>query len=262
MPKDPLLHMAGVNKSFGRMQVLKDIGLDIQPGEAVVILGPSGSGKSTLLRCVNGLEPVDSGTVEFNGTEVTALGRGINKIRADIGMVFQQFNLFPHLTALENVTLGPVQVRGLDRAEAELLGKSLLDRVGIGEKTGAYPGELSGGQQQRVAIARALAMQPKLMMFDEPTSALDPEMIQEVLDVMLELAKEGMTMLVVTHEMEFARQAANRVLFMDEGVILEEASPEDFFNHPTHDRSKAFLSKILGHSDAAERRSGSAPDEG
>ncbi|MDQ4149821.1 MAG: amino acid ABC transporter ATP-binding protein [Actinomycetota bacterium] len=239
--------MQKVNKRFGRLHVLKDVDLSVKRGEAVVILGPSGSGKSTLLRCVNGLEPIDSGRIEFDGVNVAAAGKGIHGIRAEIGMVFQQFNLFPHLTVLDNITLGPVEVKKVPRAEARERAHSLLERVGIPEKADSYPAELSGGQQQRVAIARALAMNPKLMMFDEPTSALDPEMINEVLEVMVVLANDGMTMLVVTHEMGFARKAANRIVFIDEGRILEEGTPDEFFTRATHARSKAFLSKIIPH---------------
>lgn len=242
---EPIVRMIDVNKHFGRHHVLKDINLSVQRREAVVILGPSGSGKSTLLRCVNGLEPIDSGVLIFDGYDIAAAGKNIHRLRAQIGMVFQQFNLFPHLTALENIALGPVEVKKVPRAEAEERGRSLLARVGIPEKADSYPAELSGGQQQRVAIARALAMSPKLMMFDEPTSALDPEMIKEVLEVMIDLAQDGMTMLVVTHEMGFARHAASRIVFMDEGSIIEEGSPEEFFTHATHARSKAFLSKII-----------------
>ncbi|MGH7425988.1 MAG: amino acid ABC transporter ATP-binding protein [Candidatus Methylomirabilales bacterium] len=242
-----MVELHKVNKYFGRFHALRDVDLSVARAEAVVILGPSGSGKSTLLRCVNGLEPIDSGRVVFEGRDVTGSGREIHRVRADIGMVFQQFNLFPHLTALENITLGPVEVKRVPREQAEAGARELLDRVGIPEKADAYPAELSGGQQQRVAIARALAMSPKLMMFDEPTSALDPEMIKEVLDVMVDLAAEGMTMLVVTHEMGFARHAANRVVFLDQGQVLEEGPPEIFFSQPSHPRAKAFLSKILLH---------------
>lgn len=247
MDTSPLVSMQEVNKSFGSQHVLKDINLEIPVGEAVVMLGPSGSGKSTLLRCVNGLEQVDSGRVIFDGTDLTQMGRRLNKVRSEIGMVFQQFNLFPHLSVLENITIGPVEVKGLKKADAGDRARLLLEKVGIPEKADSFPAELSGGQQQRVAIARALAMEPKLMMFDEPTSALDPEMIKEVLDVMVALAAEGMTMLVVTHEMGFARHAAQRVVFMDHGEILEEAPPERFFTDPAHARTKEFLSKILTH---------------
>lgn len=247
MDSSPLVSIQGVNKSFGSLHVLKDINLQIPVGEAVVLLGPSGSGKSTLLRCVNGLEQVDSGSVIFDGTDLTKMGRRLNKVRSEIGMVFQQFNLFPHLSVLENITIGPVEVKKVKKAEATERARTLLEKVGIPEKASAFPAELSGGQQQRVAIARALAMDPKLMMFDEPTSALDPEMIKEVLDVMVGLAGEGMTMLVVTHEMGFARHAAQRVVFMDHGEVLEEAPPARFFTDPSHARTKEFLSKILTH---------------
>ena len=242
-----LVELRKVNKSFGRLHVLKDVDLSVGMGEVVVVLGPSGSGKSTLLRCVNGLEPVDSGEVHFDGKDVSKAGRSIHKLRSEIGMVFQQFDLFPHLSVIKNVMLGPVEVKKVPKAEARNRAEQLLEKVGIPEKADSYPAELSGGQQQRVAIARGLAMNPKLMMFDEPTSALDPEMIKEVLDVMLDLAKEGMTMIVVTHEMGFARHAAKRVVFMDEGRVVEEAAPEEFFSTPKQDRTKAFLSKILGH---------------
>jgi polar amino acid transport system ATP-binding protein len=219
--------------------------MDVYPGEVVVIIGPSGSGKSTLLRCINRLETPDAGTVIVDGIPVTDPKTDINKVRAEVGMVFQLFNLFPHLTALENITLAQRVVRKRSREEAEAIAMEQLRKVGIPEKAHSYPGQLSGGQQQRVAIARALAMQPKIMMFDEPTSALDPEMIKEVLDVMLDLAASGMTMLVVTHEMGFARAAARRILFMDEGRIIEETTPELLFTAPKHERTRAFLSKIL-----------------
>ncbi len=244
---EALVELHKVNKSFGRLHVLKDVDLSVGSGEVVVVLGPSGSGKSTLLRCVNGLEPVDSGEVYFDGKDVSAAGRSIHKLRSEIGMVFQQFDLFPHLSVINNVMLGPVEVKKVPKAEARTKAEQLLEKVGIPEKADSYPAELSGGQQQRVAIARGLAMNPKLMMFDEPTSALDPEMIKEVLDVMLDLAKEGMTMIVVTHEMGFARHAAKRVVFMDEGRVVEEAPPSEFFSSPKENRTKAFLSKILGH---------------
>lgn len=244
----PLVQTVKLSKSFGGVLALKEVDLTVRRGETVVVLGPSGSGKSTLLRCVNGLETIDSGEILVDGRDIgKARSRELNRMRAGIGMVFQQFNLFPHLTVLQNITLGPVRVRGTAPKEAESTARALLERVGIPQKAGSFPAELSGGQQQRVAIARALAMSPKLMMFDEPTSALDPEMINEVLEVMAGLAAEGMTMLVVTHEMGFARQAANRVIFMDEGVILEEAPPDIFFSRPSHPRTKAFLSKILAH---------------
>ncbi|MGH2703672.1 MAG: amino acid ABC transporter ATP-binding protein [Actinomycetota bacterium] len=244
---DALVRLEHVDKRFGRLNVLRGVDLEVRRGDAIVILGPSGSGKSTLLRCVNGLEPVDGGRVLFDGRDVSAWGRQISRLRAEIGMVFQQFNLFPHLTVLDNVTLGPIEVKKVPRERAFADARALLEKVGIPEKADGYPAELSGGQQQRVAIARALAMSPKLMMFDEPTSALDPEMIKEVLDVMVELAADGMTMLVVTHEMGFARHAAHRVVFMDQGQILEQGMPDAFFTSPEHPRAKAFLSKILVH---------------
>jgi glutamate transport system ATP-binding protein len=242
-----LLELRKINKRFGRLHVLRDIDLSVRRGDVVVILGPSGSGKSTLLRCVNGLEPVDSGDVIFDGRDVSRAGRQVHQLRSHIGMVFQQFNLFPHITALENIILGPVEVKNVPKPQALERARQLLERVGIPEKADAYPAELSGGQQQRVAIARALAMNPKLMMFDEPTSALDPEMIKEVLDVMVNLAADGMTMLVVTHEMGFARHAANRAAFMDQGQIVEEGDSESFFREASHPRTQAFLSKILAH---------------
>jgi glutamate transport system ATP-binding protein len=224
-----------------------DIDLKVAAGEVVVLIGPSGSGKSTLCRCINRLETIDAGTILIDGTPLPQEGRALARLRADIGMVFQSFNLFAHKTILENVTLGPIKVRGIPKAEATQRGMALLERVGIGSKADRYPAELSGGQQQRAAIARALAMEPKLMLFDEPTSALDPEMIKEVLDVMIELAKEGTTMIVVTHEMGFARSAARRVVFMDGGRIVETAEPGTFFSSPSTDRAREFLSKILAH---------------
>jgi glutamate transport system ATP-binding protein len=239
--------MAGVNKHFGPLHVLKDIDLEVSRGEVLVVIGPSGSGKSTLCRTINRLEPIDSGTITFDGRELPAEGKALARLRSDIGMVFQSFNLFSHLSALENVTLGPTRVRGLKKADAEARARELLDRVGLTDKADAMPAELSGGQQQRVAIARALAMDPKLILFDEPTSALDPEMISEVLDVMIGLAETGMTMIVVTHEMGFARKAADRVVFMDDAAIVERATPADFFDRPRSDRAKDFLSKILSH---------------
>jgi len=242
-----LLEFRDVHKYFGDLHVLRGVGLAIEAKEVVVLIGPSGSGKSTLLRCANGLESVDQGDVIFDGRSVATAGRDITKLRSQIGMVFQQFNLFPHLTVLRNITLGPTEVKGTSKGDAEQRAMKLLERVGIPEKFNAYPAELSGGQQQRVAIARALAMDPKLMMFDEPTSALDPEMISEVLDVMIALARDGMTMLVVTHEMGFARAVANRIAFMDEGSIIEEAPPEVFFREAVNPRTKAFLDKILTH---------------
>ncbi|HWH27965.1 MAG TPA: amino acid ABC transporter ATP-binding protein [Mycobacteriales bacterium] len=239
--------MRDVNKHFGPLHVLKDIDLEVGRGEVVVVIGPSGSGKSTLCRTINRLEPIDSGEILIDGRPLPLEGKELARLRAEVGMVFQSFNLFAHKTVLQNVTLGPVKVRGLGKKQAEQRGRELLDRVGIGNQADKYPAQLSGGQQQRVAIARALAMDPKVMLFDEPTSALDPEMINEVLDVMTSLAQSGMTMIVVTHEMGFARRAANRVVFMDDGSIVEQAEPERFFSHPESDRAKDFLSKILSH---------------
>jgi len=236
-----------VHKRYGRLEVLKGITGRIEPGEVVVVCGPSGSGKSTLLRCINRLETLDAGQVYVFGQPVHDRRTDVNALRTRIGMVFQQFNLFPHLTVLDNVILATQKVRGTPRAEAVATAERLLARVGIPDKAGAYPGQLSGGQQQRVAIARGLAMQPRIMLFDEPTSALDPEMIKEVLDVMRGLAGEGMTMVVVTHEMGFAREVASRVLFMDEGVVVEEGPPAEFFAHPRQERTRQFLGKILAH---------------
>jgi glutamate transport system ATP-binding protein len=236
-----------VDKWFGDLHVLQDINLSIERGEVVVVIGPSGSGKSTLCRAINRLETIDKGTISLDGQPLPAEGKALAQLRAEVGMVFQSFNLFAHKTILENVTLGPIKVRGLAKNEAEAKAKELLDRVGVGQQAAKYPAQLSGGQQQRVAIARALAMEPKVMLFDEPTSALDPEMIKEVLDVMVDLAQGGMTMVVVTHEMGFARTAANRVVFMADGQIVEENTPEEFFTHPTSDRAKDFLGKILKH---------------
>ena len=244
---DPLVLVERVNKSFGPLQVLFDIDLRVEGGEVVVIIGPSGSGKSTLCRCINRLEPVDSGRILIDGVPLPEEGRALARLRADVGMVFQSFNLFAHKTILDNVTLGPIKAKRVPKSQARQDGMRLLERVGIADKADQYPAELSGGQQQRAAIARALAMEPKVMLFDEPTSALDPEMISEVLDVMIELASEGTTMLVVTHEMGFARSAARRVVFMDAGRIVETAAPDDFFQHPTTDRARNFLSKILSH---------------
>ncbi|MEX2290405.1 MAG: amino acid ABC transporter ATP-binding protein [Mycobacteriales bacterium] len=244
---EPLVVLSGVNKHFGDLHVLKDIDLTVDRGEVVVVIGPSGSGKSTLCRAINRLETIDDGTIAIDGEPLPAEGKQLAQLRAKVGMVFQSFNLFAHKTVLENVTLGPVKVKGVKKSEAERRGKELLDRVGIGNQSDKYPAQLSGGQQQRVAIARALAMDPMVMLFDEPTSALDPEMINEVLDVMTSLAKSGMTMVVVTHEMGFARRAADRVVFMDQGSIVEQASPEQFFSHPESDRAQDFLSKILSH---------------
>ena len=244
---EPLLVLDAVDKHFGELHVLKSITTTVAPGEVVVVIGPSGSGKSTLCRAINRLETIDSGRILIDGVPLPEEGRALAKLRADVGMVFQSFNLFAHKTVLENVTLGPIRVRGKSAAEAKKRGMELLDRVGVANQADKMPAQLSGGQQQRVAIARSLAMEPKLMLFDEPTSALDPEMINEVLDVMVGLAKDGMTMIVVTHEMGFARKAANRVLFMAEGALVEEAPPEDFFTKPSSDRAKDFLSKILTH---------------
>jgi glutamate transport system ATP-binding protein len=243
----PLVRLAGVSKRFGEYEALRDVDLDIARGEVVVLLGASGSGKSTLCRCVNRLETVSSGSITVDGQPLPEEGRALARLRADVGMVFQSFNLFGHKSVLDNVTLGPIRVRGVSRPEAEAQARQLLARVGVADKERSHPAELSGGQQQRVAIARALAMQPKVMLFDEPTSALDPEMIKEVLDVMTGLARDGMTMLVVTHEMGFARQAADRVVFLDSGRIVETGSPAEFFDHPKTDRARDFLSKILSH---------------
>lgn len=244
---DPLVEIADVQKHYGDFQALKDIDLTVNRGEVVVVIGPSGSGKSTLCRTINRLETITSGTIAIDGKELPKEGKDLAALRADVGMVFQSFNLFAHLTILDNVTLGPIKVKGMKKADAEKLGKQLLDRVGVGQQAAKLPAQLSGGQQQRVAIARALAMQPKVMLFDEPTSALDPEMINEVLDVMVGLAQDGMTMIVVTHEMGFARKAADRVVFMADGQIVEEATPEEFFTNPKSDRAKDFLSKLLTH---------------
>ncbi|SDP40261.1 glutamate transport system ATP-binding protein [Klenkia soli] len=244
---DPLVRLTGVNKWFGDLHVLQDVDLTIDRGEVVVVIGPSGSGKSTLCRTINRLESIEHGEITIDGTPLPAEGKALAALRSDVGMVFQSFNLFAHKTILENVVLGPVKVRGKSKAEAEKRARELLDRVGVGHQADKVPAQLSGGQQQRVAIARALAMDPKVMLFDEPTSALDPEMINEVLEVMVGLAKDGMTMVVVTHEMGFARRAANRVVFMDGGRIVESSDPETFFTSPTSDRAKDFLSKILNH---------------
>jgi polar amino acid transport system ATP-binding protein len=236
-----------VSKWFGPLQVLKDVNLDVTPGEVVVVCGPSGSGKSTLIRCVNKLEPIQKGQIFVYGDPIAGNGVNLSKLRAEVGMVFQSFNLFPHMTVLENIMLAPSKVKGLSTTEAEKIARDLLARVRIPDKADKYPANLSGGQQQRVAIARALAMQPRIMLFDEPTSALDPEMINEVLDVMTDLAKEGMTMMVVTHEMGFAKRVAHRVIFMDAGQIVEAATPQEFFSAPKSDRARDFLSKILSH---------------
>jgi general L-amino acid transport system ATP-binding protein len=243
---DPIIRFSGVNKWYGHFHVLKSIDLDVARGERIVIAGPSGSGKSTLIRCVNRLEEHQEGTVIVDGVTLSDDVKAIERIRREVGMVFQQFNLFPHLTVLENLMLSPRWVLGLPLAEAEDRALQQLKRVHIAEQAHKYPGQLSGGQQQRVAIARAMCMRPRIMLFDEPTSALDPEMVKEVLDVMIELAEVGITMLVVTHEMGFAKSVANRVIFMDQGQIVEQAPPEEFFAHARHERSRAFLSKILG----------------
>jgi glutamate transport system ATP-binding protein len=242
-----LIELVAVRKSFGSHVVLDDIDLAIAPAEAVVVAGPSGSGKSTMLRCINGLESIDSGDIRFDGQSVPGAGRKIYGLRAEMGMVFQQFNLFPHKTVLDNITLGPIDVRSVPKKQAQEEARKLLERVGIPEKADSYPADLSGGQQQRVAIARALAMEPKLMLFDEPTSALDPEMIREVLDVMRDLARGGMTMIVVTHEMGFAREVCDRIVFIDQGKIVEEGPPDEFFTHTKSQRAKEFVDKILHH---------------
>ncbi|MBZ4684616.1 MAG: transporter related protein [Desulfomicrobiaceae bacterium] len=241
----PMIEIHNVNKWYGDFHVLKNINETVEKGEVLVICGPSGSGKSTLVRCVNRLEEIDQGEILIEGKNIHAKDQDINQLRAEIGIVFQQFNLYPHLTVLKNITLAPMKVKKIPQDEAEATALALLERVGIGNQAHKYPVELSGGQQQRVAIARALAMKPKIMLFDEPTSALDPEMINEVLNVMKDLAREGMTMLCVTHEMGFAREVADRVIFMDHGEILERGTPEHFFTSPQHERTKAFLKEIL-----------------
>jgi polar amino acid transport system ATP-binding protein len=234
----------GLNKWFGALHVLKEISLEVRSGERIVICGPSGSGKSTLIRCINRLEPIDAGRIEVDGIELAGRGRNLEAIRREVGMVFQQFNLFPHMTVLQNCMLAPMRVRGMTRTAAETTARKYLERVHIPEQADKYPAQLSGGQQQRVAIARALCMNPKIMLFDEPTSALDPEMVNEVLETMIDLAAEGMTMLVVTHEMAFARKVADRVIFMDAGEIIEMAPPEEFFERPRHERTRAFIGQI------------------
>src|SRR5688500_16949887 len=244
---EPLVVLSDVQKHFGQLHALKDIDLTITRGEVVVVIGPSGSGKSTLCRAINRLETIDKGSISLDGQPLPQEGKALASLRAEVGMVFQSFNLFAHKTILENVTLGPIKVRGIKKDDAEARGMELLERVGVAQQAAKYPAQLSGGQQQRVAIARALAMEPKVMLFDEPTSALDPEMIKEVLDVMVDLAKRGMTMIVVTDEMGFARTAADRVLFMDAGSIVEENTPEEFFTNSRTDRAKDFLGKILKH---------------
>ncbi|MFD8260236.1 amino acid ABC transporter ATP-binding protein [Streptomyces griseoluteus] len=247
MAVDPLIELRDVNKHFGELHVLQDIDLTIGKGEVVVVIGPSGSGKSTLCRAINRLETIESGTITLDGQPLPEEGRALARLRAEVGMVFQSFNLFAHKTVLENVSLAQTKVRGRKKADADRRSRELLDRVGLSAQADKYPAQLSGGQQQRVAIARALAMDPKALLFDEPTSALDPEMINEVLEVMQQLAREGMTMIVVTHEMGFARSAANRVVFMADGRIVEDRSPEEFFTAPRTERAKDFLSKILKH---------------
>ncbi len=242
---DAVIRVEALSKRFGSLEVLRDVSCTVAPSEVVCIIGPSGSGKSTLLRCINGLEAASSGQVFVDGIPVHHPKTGIDALRRRIGMVFQRFNLFPHKTVLENVTLGPLTLTGLSRAEAEARAHALLAKVDLGDKAGAYPSQLSGGQQQRVAIARALAMQPEMMLFDEPTSSLDPEMVGDVLTVMQQLARDGMTMVVVTHEMGFARHVANRVLFMDEGRLIEEGAPAELFDHPRHARTQQFLSRVL-----------------
>jgi len=242
-----MITFSKVNKWFGKLHVLKNVDLHIEAGEVVVVCGPSGSGKSTLIRCINRLEGIQEGALVVDAMNVHDRKTNMTRLRAEIGFVFQQFNLYPHMTALENITIAPIKVRKMPREEAETLGREILKRVGLEDKEKAYPAQLSGGQQQRVAIARGLCMRPKIMLFDEPTSALDPEMINEVLDVMRVLAREGMTMIVVTHEMGFAREVAHRVVFMDEGEIIEVAPPNDFFTNPRTDRARLFLSKILTH---------------
>jgi glutamate transport system ATP-binding protein len=245
--RPPMIRMAGVDKFFGPLHVLRGIDLEVPKGQVVVVLGPSGSGKSTLCRTINRLEPIDSGVIEVDGQPVPAEGKALARLRADVGMVFQSFNLFAHKTILDNITLAPVKVRGVSAADARKTGLELLERVGIANQADKYPAQLSGGQQQRAAIARALAMRPKVMLFDEPTSALDPEVVNEVLDVMTSLAKDGMTMLVVTHEMGFARRASDRVVFMADGEIVEDAATEEFFTAPRSERARDFLGKILSH---------------
>ncbi|MFE6407058.1 amino acid ABC transporter ATP-binding protein [Streptomyces sp. NPDC057837] len=247
MAVDPLIELRDVNKHFGSLHVLRDINLSVGRGEVVVVIGPSGSGKSTLCRAINRLETIESGQIVLDGQPLPEEGKPLARLRADVGMVFQSFNLFAHKTVLQNVSLGQVKVRGRGKEDADRRSRELLERVGVADQADKYPAQLSGGQQQRVAIARALAMEPKAMLFDEPTSALDPEMINEVLEVMRQLAREGMTMIVVTHEMGFARSAANRVVFMADGRIVEDRTPDEFFTNPSSDRAKDFLSKILKH---------------
>ena len=243
----PIIQMRGVNKWFGQFHVLKDIDLEVRAGERIVVCGPSGSGKSTLIRCINGLEHHEEGRIVVNGTELDEDGRHVDAIRGEVGMAFQDFNLFPHLTVLENCTLGPIRSRRMPKAEAQALAMQYLERVRIPEQATKYPGQLSGGQKQRVAIARSLCMTPRVMLFDEPTSALDPEMIKEVLDVMIDLAQSGMTMICVTHEMGFARKVADTMVFMDAGRIVEQSPPAEFFAAPRSERTRVFLSQILSH---------------
>lgn len=243
----PAIVIERLNKHFGTFHALKDIDLVVNRGERIVICGPSGSGKSTLIRCINGLETFDGGTIRVTGQALDANGRNLDKVRREVGMVFQHFNLFPHLTVLQNLTIAPIKIRGLAKAQAEEQAKVYLERVQIAEHADKRPSQLSGGQQQRVAIARALCMQPQVMLFDEPTSALDPEMIKEVLDVMVQLARDGMTMVCVTHEMGFARSVADKVIFMDQGRVVESATPDTFFNNPSNERAKAFLGQIIRH---------------
>ena len=247
MPDNPIILLESVNKWFGDLHVLQDVNLTVDKKERIVVCGPSGSGKSTMIRCINRLEEHQQGKIVVDGIELTSNLKNIDSVRSEVGMVFQQFNLFPHLTVKENISLAPIWVRKMPKKEAEELAMEHLERVKIPEQANKYPGQLSGGQQQRVAIARSLAMNPNIMLFDEPTSALDPEMIKEVLDVMVDLANGGMTMIVVTHEMGFAKTVANRMVFMDEGRIVEEATPDKFFNNPESERTKLFLSQILSH---------------
>ncbi len=242
-----MIEIKNLHKSFGSLEVIKGVDLHVAPGEVVCIIGPSGSGKSTVLRCINRLEEPTEGKIIVDGDDIMAKETNINTVRTEAGMVFQQFNLFPHMSALANVTLGPLKVRSMRKREAKKLGLSLLDKVGLADKADTYPDQLSGGQKQRVAIARALALQPKVILFDEPTSALDPELVGEVLEVMKQLAAEGMTMVVVTHEMGFAREAADRVLFFDEGIIKEQGKPDDFFTNPQNERLKEFLGMVISH---------------
>jgi len=246
-PDTPIVSIVNLHKKFGDVEALKGIDLDVMPKQVVVVVGPSGSGKSTMLRCINGLENATRGNVFIEGTDITHKATDINKVREKVGMVFQSFNLFPHLTALKNVTLAPLKVKGIDQDEASGKGRALLEKVGLSDKADAYPAHLSGGQQQRVAIARALAMDPDIMLFDEVTSALDPELVSEVLDTMKDLAREGMTMVVVTHEMGFAKEIGSRLIFMDEGVVVEDGDPEQVFTDPQHPRTQEFFSKILSH---------------